>query len=142
MVMNKKVTGKASLMPIGLSAGVLVGVSVTLLGAAVAAYMVLTEVIAENAIGYACGVILFMASALAAMIAAAMIKRRWMLVCLVAGGIYYLVLLSITALFFGGQYQGMGVTLLLILAGSGAVGLLGLRSGKRTVNRRKKYVHR
>ena len=35
--------------------------------------------------------------------------------CLAAGGGYYLCLLAITALFFGGQYQGVGVTALMVL---------------------------
>ena len=39
----------------------------------------------------------------------------------------YLLLLSIAALFFGGQYEGMGVTAFVILGGCLAVVLLGLK---------------
>jgi hypothetical protein len=33
-------------------------------------------------------------------------------------------------MFFGGQYRGMGVTLALVLAGSGAAGLLSIKKKK------------
>ena len=37
--------------------------------------------------------------------AAAKIKRRWMLVCSITGGIYFLSLLAVTAICFGGNYH-------------------------------------
>ena len=51
-------------------------------------------------------------------------------VCLLAGGIYWLTLLAITALFFGGQYHGIAATGATILAGCGTICLLGIRSKK------------
>jgi dolichol kinase len=53
-----------------------------------------------------------------------------MFVCLISGMIYFCVLLSITALCFGGQYQGIGVTGLVVLCGSCCAGLMGLREKK------------
>jgi hypothetical protein len=44
-----------------------------------------------------------------------------------SGAGYYLTLLAMTALFFGGQYQGMGVTLGLVLAGAGTATLLSVK---------------
>lgn len=142
MVMNKKVTGKAMSIPVGLSIGLTVSLMLTLITAAIVANLILGEKIAESAIGYAAIVILLLASGVGAWLAAMLIKRRWMVVCLGAGGIYYLTLLGITALFFGGQYQGMGVTALVVLGGCGAVGLLGLRGESGSGKRRKKYRHR
>lgn len=142
MVVNKKVTGKSKPMAVGLTMGTAISLAVTLLGAAVMANLVLSEKLAEEAIGYGAMVILLLASTLGAWISAGLVKRRWMVVCLGAGGCYYLMLLSITALFFGGQYQGMGVTALLVLGGCGAVGLLGLRGDKSGRKKAKKYRFR
>ena len=46
------------------------------------------------------------------------IKRLRLQVCLISGGIYYLMLLGMTILFFGGQFCGMGVTALMVACGS------------------------
>lgn len=142
MVVNKKVTGKAVPMAAGLGIGLAVSMALTMIGGAVTANLILTEKIGEGAIGYGAILILLLSSAMGAWLAAVLIKSRWMVVCLGAGGSYYLTLLGITALFFGGQYQGMGVTALVILGGCGAVGLLGLRAGNGTRKRTKKYHSR
>lgn len=142
MVINKKITGRAQPMPAGFAIGLAVGLTLTLVGTSIVANMILSEKIAESAIGYGAIVILLISSAIDAWLAAALIKRRWMIVCLGAGGIYYLTLLGITALFFGGQYQGMGVTALVVLGGCGAVGVLGLKGENAGGKRRKKYRHR
>lgn len=142
MVVNKKVTGKAVSVPVGLLMGQAIAMIVSVLGSIIAANMILTETLEASAIGYCAIVILMLASASCALISAWMIKHRWMIVCLGAGGIYYLLLLATTAMFFGGQYQGMGVTALVVLGGSGAVGLLGLRAGNRKRSKRAKHRFR
>lgn len=129
MVANRKPTGRAVSMPAGLSMGALFAVIWTILGAVIVGKLVDSETIPESAIGYGSAVILLTASFGAAMVAFGRIKRQRALVCMAAGGIYFLLLLSVTALFFGGQYTGMGVTALLILAGSGTALLLGLNGG-------------
>lgn len=140
MVVNKKVTGKSKPMMAGLAIGSMISLMLTLLGAAIVANLVLSEKIETEAIGYGAIIILILASSAGAWVCAVMVKRRWMLMCLGGGGSYYLSLLAITALFFGGQYEGMGVTALAVLGGSGAVGLLGIKgdksSRKRSKNRR------
>jgi putative membrane protein (TIGR04086 family) len=130
MVSNKKVTGKAMPMVAGLAVGVALSIGITMVLAGLTAHFVLSETISENAIGYAAMAALYLSAALGSLIAARMIKRRRMVVCLATGGIYFLTLLGMTALFFGGQYQGIGVTALVVLGGSGTIGLLGLRQGK------------
>ena len=142
MVVNKKVTGKAVPMAAGVGIGLAVSMVLTIVGAAVTANLILTEKIGESGMGYGAILILLLSSAVGAWLAASMIKSRWMIVCLGAGGIYYLTLLGITALFFGGQYQGMGVTALAILGGCGAVGLLGIRAGNKPRKRVKKFRSR
>lgn len=142
MVVNKKVTGKAKSMAVGLALGTAASLAVTVLGAAVTANMILSEKIATEAVGYAALFILLIAAVVGALVSKALIKRRRMLVCIGAGGIYYLSLLAITAVFFGGQYHGMGVTALVVFGGCGAVSLLGLRGEKKGKFSRKKYRFR
>ena len=142
MVVNQKVSGRSKPMAVGLAIGTIISLIVTLLGACIIANLVLSGKMVAETIGYGAMLIVLFASALGAWISAGLIKRRWMVVCLGTGGSYYLVLLAITALFFGGQYQGMGVTALLVLGGCGAVGLLGLRGEKTRSKKVRKYQFR
>jgi hypothetical protein len=57
---------------------------------------------------------------------------------LISGGIYYLMLLAMTILFFGGHFRGMGVTALMVACGSILAILGGFskgRGGKRSYRR-------
>lgn len=130
MTVNNKVTGTAVSMPTGIAMGCAVSLLVTALGSVLVAKLISDEVLIDTAIGYGAMIILFFASVLGAIISAAKVQRRRLQVCLMSGAAYYASLLGITALFFGGQYQGMGVTALVILSGTGAVILLGGRERK------------
>ena len=142
MVINKRGNGKARSMPTGLAMGAFLSLALTVGGAVLTSYLVLSEKIGEQAIGYCAIIILLLSSAAGALLTASLIKRRWMIVSLGAGGIYYGMLMAITAMFFGGQYQGVGVTALAVIGGCGAVGLLGLNRGNATPKRRKKHSFR
>lgn len=141
MVLNQKVTGKTSALPIGILLGVVVCVMLTLLGTAVVAWMLHAEVLTEEMVGYAAMIILLIASAVGAWISTAKTKRLRVQVCMLTGGGYYLTLLSVTALFFGGQYQGMGVTAVMVLIGCGTVALLGLKDRNRKRGRAPKRAY-
>ena len=142
MVINRKVSGKAISMPLGIILGLAVSIALTMAIVAITANLILTERVGEGAIGYCAIIALLLSSALGAWLAAKLVKRRWMIVCIGVGGAYLLTLLAITALFFGGQYQGVLVTTLVILAGCGSVGLLGLKAEGNAKKRRKKLHHR
>lgn len=142
MVANRKVTGTAVSMPAGLAMGSGVSLLVTLGGAAIFANLISREVLKETSIGYCAIVLILLSSLLGAAVAVTRIKRRRVYVCALTGVIYYGVLLAATAMFFGGQYTGMGVTALLVLAGCGTVALLGLRKEKARYPRRNKIKHR
>lgn len=142
MVVNRKVSGTASSMPAGFASAALVSLLLTLLGSGIFGYLISNEVLAESSIGY-CVMAMVLLSALAgAEVAVGKIKRRRVYVCAVSGVIYYGILLSMTALFFGGQYQGMGVTALLVLAGCAVVILLGLKGESGARKRRRKRSNR
>ena len=139
--MNKKVTGNSSSLPIGIGMGVGLALLVTLIGSATAAWMISTDKIEEETIGYSVMVILILSSFLGSWIAVLKTKRLRLQVSFITGGIYYLLLLAITALFFGGQYQGMGITLMLVLVGCAITIMIGLRGQKmkKASHRRKAF---
>lgn len=141
MVKNKKSTGRAMSMPGGLAMGVGIGMVWTLAAAIVLAKMIDNEIIKEASIGYGAVVILITASFIAAFIACKRIKRQRAMVCGLAACLYYCILLAITALFFGGQYTGMGVTGLVILAGSTAAMFLGKGEGSGRKRKGHKIPH-
>lgn len=142
MAVNQKPTGRAMSMPAGLTVGAAVSLTITLLFAAVLSKLVDMEKLAWENIGYGIIVLLLAASFSGAMIAYARIKRQRLLVCGVSGVIYFGILLAITALFFGGQYEGIGVTAGLVFAGSACAGILGLRDGGRKKHHKIRTVHR
>ena len=142
MVTNRKVTGTAMSMPAGLALGGLASLAVTVAGSVLAAHLILKERIPESGVGYCSLFILLLSSVLGAAISVNRIKRRRLYVCALSAAVYYGILLSITALFFGGQYQGMGVTALVVTAGSGVVALLGAKGEKTRGKRHSKFKHR
>lgn len=130
MVRNQKPTGLAATVPGGLAFGAAVSLGVTLLASAFLAWLVDTEKLPWEKIGYGIMILVLTAAFLGAWTAFQRIKRQRLMVCLLSGLLYFGILLSITALFFGGQYEGVGVTGALVLSGSGTAGLLGLRQGR------------
>ena len=105
-------------MPRGLLTGTLYALAVTLAGTALTAKLVDMEILTPEKIGYAVMVLLMAAAWTGAAVSGHSIKRRILMVSLLSGGCYYILLLAMTALLFGGQYQGAGETALLILCGS------------------------
>lgn len=130
MTLNRKVTGKASSIPAGLAVSGTFSMVITLLVVMIGAYMLSNGILPQEQIGYCSMTALLSGSLLGAVTAARRIKHQKLLVGLLNGVVYYLSLLAITALFFGGQYQGMGVTLLLVLGGSAIGAILANREQK------------
>ena len=130
MMVNRKPTGRASSMPVGLLWGLLWAILLSIVGALITGKLVDSEVVSERGIGYGAMVTLLIASFVGAKCAVAKVKRLRIQVGLLSGLAYLLTLLATTALFFGGQYQGMGVTGLVVFCGSGSV--LFLTPGKKT----------
>ncbi len=133
MTYNRKVTGKASSIPAGLAYGTAVSILITAAGTMLIGNMIHTERLQWEQVGYGILIQILAASFLGAWTAYRKIKRQRLLVCLLMGLVYLILLLSMTALFFGGQYQAVGVAAGLILAGSGSAGLLGLKQKKKVL---------
>ena len=135
---HQRVTGRAASVPGGMAAGGVTSLMSTVTLAAVLAKLVSVGILDQEKIGYGIMVLLMTASFLGATVAQWRIQRRRSLMCMISGGIYFLMLLSITALFFGGQYTGIGATALMVLAGTGIAALRagraaekGMRNGRR-----------
>ena len=142
LVANQKVTGRAVSFPAGLAMGVGVCVGVTVAMAALTAWMESNNVIAENGVGYCIMLTLLLSSMAGALTAAGKIKRKRLASCMICGICYFFILFAITALFFGGQYSGVGVTGLVILGGSAAAVFIGGKGKRSTSVRIKKIKNR
>ncbi len=136
---NRKSNGKASTVPIGLLYGVIVSILTTLTGTVLIANLIHTERMPWESVGYGILIEIMLASFLGANAAYSKIKHKRLLVSLMSGAVYYCVLLSMTALLFGGQYEAAGVTAGLVLAGCGASGLLGMSAKKAGGSKKTKY---
>jgi len=129
-----KRNGRTVSMGAGIGTGLLMSMLTILIGAAVIAVLVEKELLAWEQIGYGILVLLPVSAAIGAQTACSRIRRQRMAVCLISAASLWAALLLITALFFGAQYEAVGVSGGLIIAGSGCVLLLGGREktgGKR-----------
>lgn len=138
MTVNQKVTGTASTIPAGLGLAALVSLGITAALSALTAWLILGETLPEESVGYCTMGILLLSAAAGAATAICRTKRLRFQMGMAAGGIYFLCLIAVTALFFGGIYDGVGVTALMILCGCGLVILLGPGGQNRAGCRRRK----
>lgn len=125
--MIKKVTGRSPSLGKSVAAGVLLGTVWTLLCAMVLAKLIDSGVMPMEKVGYGS-----MAAVLSAVFAGASVAGRKaghmvMQAAVISGVAYFLCLLLVNALFFGGSYSGIGVTLILV---SLATGMAVLAAGK------------
>lgn len=130
MRLRKIASGAAMGIPAGLGLGLVISGIITLAGTAAVSHLIATEKIGEGMINYGSILVLAISAALGAGGAASFVKRLRLQVCLLSGGCYYLFLLALTALFFGGQYAGMGATALAVLVGCGIVAFIPTKKGK------------
>lgn len=118
------VKGTAVAMPLGIMFGAIISVLITCLLAAILTWLTTDGKISNQVLGYCImGSVLF-TSIFGAAVSAKAVKRRRQLVCWLTGIVYYLILLATTGLFFGGHYQGLGVSFFLINLGSLTVGTI------------------
>lgn len=127
MVKPPKVTGTVTAMPVGLAMGLGVSLLITVAGCCIITQLILSESIPRDSIGYTSLVTLLLSSILGTATSWGCIRHRRLLVCGVSGGLYFLALLAVNILFFGGVFDGILVTALVIAGGSMVIWLLGLR---------------
>lgn len=136
MAGKRKRNGRVMSIPAGVGFGVCVSYLVTLAGAAMVAWLVLSERIGEENIGWGSMIVLLLASAIGTVTAWRSIRhKRWMVTGLAAAG-YYIALL-VTALAFGGGFTGMGTTAVTVALGGGIVQIPALFGGGSGAHRHK-----
>lgn len=122
-------------MPAGFAWGMATSLGTLLLGTAITAKLIDSEIVTWETAGYIILIILILSSWMGALMSYQKIKRQKVVVCIINGILLFLSLIIITALFFGGQYSGVGETVLLIICGSVLAVLTEIRMKRR--NKRK-----
>ena len=140
--MFKKTTGKCISIPAGIGLGVLLSLGISLAGSAITAYLLISERMTVEGIGWGALVILAVSSFAGAILAFRLVKTNRLPVCLSVGVGYILVLLGGTALFFGGQYQGIVAAVVTVLLASTVAGIICFKSKKATVRKKKIPAYR
>ena len=136
MTISTKHSGKARSIPLGLTMAATISLGITVVSAAAIAYFLNAEKLTWTQAGYWIMGMLFAASFIGGKIAYAAVKRQRLIISMLSGLIYWGLLLCTTALFFGGNYEAVGETAGIILAGTCSANLLTL---KKTNHFRKKY---
>ena len=135
--MVKKISGRAPSLGKSITAGVLLGTSWTLACAMVIAKLIDSEVLSMDKVGYASMISVLSAVFIGASLAGKKAGHMVIQAAAISGAAYFGCLILVNALFFGGSYSGLGVTLVLVVA---ATGLAILAAGKRRgSSRRRRY---
>ena len=142
MITKQKATGRAASIPAGIGWGTLAGLGITATGAAILAWMMTKEKMNSDSLGYGIIAVLLIASCVGALIASGKIKRLRMQMCLLSGAVYYFSLVAMTALFFGGKYEGMGVTAIVVMIGCALASLTILNGHKTNKTKIRKRAYR
>ena len=135
--MVKKISGRAPSLGKSITAGVLLGTAWTLLCAMIIAKLIDSEMLSMDKVGYASMVSVLSAVFIGASLAGKRAGHMVVQAAAISGAAYFGCLLLVNALFFGGGYSGLGVTLILVVAATGlAVLVAGKRRGR---SRRRQY---
>lgn len=139
--MVKQVSGRAPSLWRAASTGLLLAVVWTIGCAMVLAKLLDSEIIKMESLGYGSMVTVLSGVFLGASTAGRRTGHMAALASGATGAAYYLSLLLVNALFFGGGYTGMGVTLVLVALASVAAAALG-RQGRGAPRRRRYKIPR
>lgn len=140
MVTKRKT--RISSIPVAIVFGLLISLVITLLMAVFSAYLLNTEQITEEGISICAIATQTLSAATGSCFAAASHKGKRVQICLLTGLCYYLVLLSVTALFLDGEYSNLLSSALAIFIGSGTVAIMGAINKKGKKHRVRKMAYR
>ena len=110
-------------IPGGLALGILTSILVTLVGTASASWLIAGGTVGEDGVPVVACILQLIGAATGALTSTLCIKKMRLQICMLSGLIYYLTLLGITALFFDGEYAGMGLAALMIVLGCACVAI-------------------
>ena len=125
-------------VPGGLALSGSISLSITLLLSALLAKLLDSQQLTWEQAGYWIMAMLFAAAFTGAKSAIVTVKRPRLAVSAMSGALYWGLLLCITALFFGGNFNAVPETALIIIAGSGCAAMVSLPQKKRRGHRSRK----
>ena len=118
MVKGTKINGGIGTVPGVLAVGAVVSVIVTLIGISICTSLISAERISTECADYCAIGILLLSTIAGSAVAIGKRGEKRLYMSLAVGSVYLVVLLAMTALFFGGRYQGVGVTAIVIFGGA------------------------
>ena len=140
MQSSGKITGKSMSVPGGLVLSGTISMGITLLISILLAKLLDSQKLGWEQTGYWIMVMLFAAAFAGGKVGIAAIKRQRLAVSAMCGLLYWGLLLCMTALFFGGNFNAVPETALIIIAGSGCAAMVSLPQKKgrgRKIRKRK-----
>ena len=137
-----KKLGSSNLTIKSVAMGSAVSIVVTVILVAIFAAMISTETIDNAWADYCTLLVLLLSATLGSMTAIRSATEKKLYLGLSVGGIYLLVLLAMTALLFGGQYRGVGVSAFVVFSGAILAVLMGQGCRKSRKSRRSKIRRR
>ncbi len=126
-------------IPAGLAIGLAACLAATLAATLIISVLVDSQVIRPESAGNGVCAGMLAASVAGSLAAICTVKKQPLLMAAGVAALYMAAMCAVTAMFFGGQYQGMGVTALLIFGGSIGAALLQLRTKQTGKRRRIRY---
>jgi peptidoglycan/LPS O-acetylase OafA/YrhL len=141
MITAGRSTGKTMSVPGGLALSGAISMGITLLASLLLAKLLDSQTISWEQTGYWIMAMLFAAAFAGAKAAIGAIRRQRLVVTLMSAALYWGTLLCLTALFFGGNFDAVPETALVIIAGSGCAAMVSLPQKKRRgAGRRKRKL--
>ena len=141
-MVKTKQSGRAMSMTSGILVGTITALITGIIGICITAKLIEMEIIAYQKIGYGALITLVVSSWIGSITSIKRVKRQKNIAAILTGLCYYGLLLVIVAAFFGGEYNGVAETGLLILCGN-ILSILFESGNKNRGNRiRKKYCNR
>ncbi len=137
--MNKKdyqKNGKSAVAAV--SIGGVISVVLMLIGTMIITLLVMNETITEEAIGYGVLAVTLIATYTGAYASLTIYKKKYLITSMSVSIVFALILLSLTALFFDGQFTGVPATLLVIICGGVSAMLVAGKGRHQTKPHRKK----
>lgn len=111
-------------IPVAICAGTVISFVSMIIGVMIITLLLSNETIAEAVIGYAVLLTTLISVVVGTVVTVLLVKSRVFVLSLCTSSAFFLLLLALTAMFFGGQYSGVPATLLVIIGGSVGVALI------------------
>ena len=132
---SKAKTTMLSAILIGTATSILTSV----IGAAITAWVISTGKAPQSGTNTAGWIILFLSAACGSWIASKMAEGKKLQTAMITGGAYLMILILMTALFFGGQYQGMGVSGIIVFGVCAIIAFLPTKNSPARGKRKRVY---